>query len=146
MGAAHRVPLGGLIPRVSSPATCWRRRLRAAGARRDPGEHWRSAFTLLDEQEKRQWARAFLDDNFVPAKRGSAVGKTKRGKGTKLVLVADGNGLPVGFHLESANRHEVKLTVPTLETRCGSPADEGAGRSSVLKRVGSRQGPRQKAL
>jgi hypothetical protein len=32
------------------------------------------------------------------------------------MLVTDGNGLPVGFHLVSANHHEVKLAVPTLQT------------------------------
>ena len=32
------------------------------------------------------------------------------------MLVVEGNGLPIGFCLGSANRHEVKLAVPTLET------------------------------
>ena len=32
------------------------------------------------------------------------------------MLVAEGNGLPVGFHLQSANSHEVRLAVATLET------------------------------
>lgn len=32
------------------------------------------------------------------------------------MLVTEGNGLPVGFCLESANHHEVKLAVATLET------------------------------
>ena len=49
-------------------------------------------------------------------KRGRAVEKTKRGKGTKLMLAADGNGLPIGFELASANHHEVKLAVGMLET------------------------------
>ena len=49
-------------------------------------------------------------------KGGRAVGKTKRGKGTKLMLAADGNGLPIGFELAGANHHEVKLAVGTLET------------------------------
>lgn len=44
------------------------------------------------------------------------MGKTKRGNGTKVMLVADGTGLPVGLCLASANRHEVKLAVPTLQT------------------------------
>jgi transposase len=51
-----------------------------------------------------------------PPKRGACVGKTKRGKGTKVMLVADGNGLPLGFCLANASHHEVKLAVPTLET------------------------------
>jgi transposase len=32
------------------------------------------------------------------------------------MLVADGNGLPIGLGLASANHHELKLAVPTLET------------------------------
>jgi transposase len=32
------------------------------------------------------------------------------------MLIADGNGLPLGLVLASANHHEVKLAVPTLET------------------------------
>ncbi len=32
------------------------------------------------------------------------------------MLVADGNGLPIGFHLESASPAEVKLAEGTLQT------------------------------
>jgi len=32
------------------------------------------------------------------------------------MLAADGNGLPIGFELASANHHEVKLAVGMLET------------------------------
>ncbi len=49
-------------------------------------------------------------------KGGDGVGKTKRGKGTKVMLVTDGNGLPIGLKLASANHHEVKLAVPVLRT------------------------------
>jgi transposase len=49
-------------------------------------------------------------------KGGDSVGKTKRAKGTKTMLLTEGNGLPVGFCLASANHHEVKLAVATLET------------------------------
>jgi transposase len=44
------------------------------------------------------------------------VGLTKRGKGTKLMVVSDGNGLPLGLHLDSARPHEVTLARRTLET------------------------------
>lgn len=47
-------------------------------------------------------------------KRGRKVGKTKRGKGTKIMAVADRNGLPVSVCAESATLHEVKLALPTL--------------------------------
>jgi transposase len=42
------------------------------------------------------------------------VGKTKRGKGTKLMAVADGSGLPVSVHTASASPHEVTLVRQTL--------------------------------
>ncbi|HVH87866.1 MAG TPA: IS5 family transposase, partial [Terriglobales bacterium] len=45
---------------------------------------------------------------------GSKIGKTKRGKGTKIMAVADRNGLPVAVCVESATPHEVKLALPTL--------------------------------
>jgi transposase len=51
-----------------------------------------------------------------PGKKGGAcVGKTKRGKGTKLMVVADGKGVPLGVQLASASPHEVTLIEPTLE-------------------------------
>jgi len=50
-------------------------------------------------------------------KRGRLVGKTKRGKGTKIMGIADGHGLPVALRTESAAPAEVKLVEPTLEQR-----------------------------
>jgi len=45
------------------------------------------------------------------------VGKTKRGKGTKIMGIADGHGLPLALRPESASPAEVKLVEPTLEER-----------------------------
>jgi hypothetical protein len=42
------------------------------------------------------------------------VGKTKRGKGTKIMAVADRNGLPVSVCAESATPHEGTLAMSTL--------------------------------
>ncbi len=42
------------------------------------------------------------------------MGKTKRGKGTKLMAVADGAGLPLSVHTSSASPHEVTLVADTL--------------------------------
>ena len=50
-------------------------------------------------------------------KGGAAVGKTKRGKGTKLMAVADGAGTPVAVHAASASPHEVTLAEGTVEQR-----------------------------
>ena len=50
-------------------------------------------------------------------KGGAAVGKTKRGKGTKLMAVADGAGSPIAIHAASASPHEVTLAQDTVEQR-----------------------------
>jgi transposase InsO family protein len=72
---------------------------------------------VLDGQGKLDWSMAFLDGSFVPAKKGGEhVGFTRKGKGTKWMLVVDASGVPLGFHLDSANRAEVRLAQQTLDT------------------------------
>lgn len=53
----------------SSPSTCWRR-LRAWAEDGTWERAWRTLLALLDEQGKLEWAKAFLDASFVPAKKG----------------------------------------------------------------------------
>jgi len=66
----------------------------------------------LDLQE------AFIDGSFASAKRGRAcVGKTKSGKGSKIMAIADRQGLPVAVHVESATPHEVTPVRATLAAR-----------------------------
>ena len=66
----------------------------------------------LDVQE------AFIDGTFAPAKKGgNCAGKTKRGKGTKIMAIADRHGLPVAVHVESATPHEVTLVEATIAQR-----------------------------
>lgn len=50
-------------------------------------------------------------------KRGRLVGKTKRGKGTKIMGIADAHGLPLALRTESASPAEVKLVEQTMEER-----------------------------
>lgn len=45
------------------------------------------------------------------------MGPTKRGKGTKLMAVADRAGLPLAMCAASASPHEVTLVAPTLDSR-----------------------------
>ena len=45
------------------------------------------------------------------------MGKTKRGKGTKLMAIADGSSLPLAVHAASASPHEVTLVGETLSER-----------------------------
>jgi hypothetical protein len=48
--------------------------------------------------------------------RGAGVGKTKVGKGSKVMAVADGHGLPIGLHVASARPHESQWAETTLAT------------------------------
>jgi transposase len=58
---------------------------------------------------------AFIDGSFAPAKKdGTCVGKTKRGKVTKIMAIADRHGLPVAVLVESATPHEVTLVNATV--------------------------------
>ncbi len=62
--------------------------------------------------------RMFCGRDFCSGqKRGRLVGKTKRGKGTKIMGIADGHGLPLALRTESASPAEVKLVTATLEAR-----------------------------
>src|SRR3954447_23030778 len=47
-------------------------------------------------------------------KKGRCVGKTKRGKGTKIMVIADRAGLPVAITIASASPHETQLVAQTL--------------------------------
>jgi DDE family transposase len=77
---------------------------------------WRTFLSELNEHQEWKWSESFLDGSFAPAKKGCGVGKTKRGKGTKWMVVVDGRGLPLGNYLHSASPGEVKLAETTLAT------------------------------
>src|SRR6266852_1567554 len=67
-------------------------------------------------------------------KRGCGVGKTKRGKGTKWMVVVDGRGLPLGNSLHSASPGEVTLAETTLATiRVGRRHHAGRPRQKPLR-------------
>jgi len=52
-------------------------------------------------------------------KGGLDVGKTKRGKGTKIMAITDASGLPIAVHVASASPHEVTLVHATLDATFG---------------------------
>jgi transposase len=60
-------------------------------------------------------------DLYDREKGGFGVGKTKRGKGSKLMAVADRSGLPLAVHVTSASPHEVTLVHDTLKERFFRP-------------------------
>ena len=105
------------LPReYGAPTTVWRR-LKWWGEASIWECIWRAALAALGWQGQLDWTMAFLDGSFVAAKRdGEKVGLTKKGKGTKWMLVIDGNGLPLGFRLDSAQVAEVRLAERTLDT------------------------------
>src|SRR6267378_3870820 len=57
-------------------------------------------------------------------KLASGVGPTKRGKGSKIMAIADGHGFPLAVHVASASPHETKLVEPTLDQRFLAEAPE----------------------
>ena len=72
-------------------------------------------------------------------KGGSGVGKTKRGKGTKWMVVVDGAGVPLGDHLHSASPSEVKLVEATLATvRVGRRHRAGRPRQKPRRLIADR--------
>jgi transposase len=105
------------LPReYGAPTTVWRR-LRRWGEEGVWERIWRAALAALDVQGQLDWMIGFIDGSFAPAKRGGdKVGLTRKGKGTKWMLVVDGNGVPLGFHLDSAACAEVRLAERTLDT------------------------------
>lgn len=42
------------------------------------------------------------------------MGKTKRGKGTKIMAIADASGIPIAISTNAANTHETKLVEQTI--------------------------------
>jgi len=67
----------------------------------------------------------FIDGSFVEAKAGgTAVGPTKAGKGSKIMVIVDAQGLPVSVAVTNATPHEVTLVETTLTERFvnGMPA------------------------
>jgi transposase len=71
-------------------------------------------------------------------KRGLAVGTTRRGKGTKCVVVVDGRGVPVGAQLASAQISEHRLAESTLDTVKVPRRGPGRPRSRLRRVIADR--------
>ena len=73
--------------------------------------------TRLERPRRYRPERGFYRWNFCSGKkRGDGVGKTKKGKGTKIMGITDAFGLPIAIDATSAKPHEVKLVDTTLDT------------------------------
>jgi transposase len=71
-------------------------------------------------------------------KRGLGVGKTRRGKGTKCMVVVDGRGVPVGTQLASAQISEHRLAESTLEQVKVPRSGRGRPRSRLRRVIADR--------
>lgn len=114
VGAAHRRALGrssrGLPIIPNLPLS-----LSAMGALwRDEGNAGGASFRAEAQRCYRRTGSFHRRELCAGEKGGLKVGKTKRGKGTKIMAVADRHGLPVSICVESATPHEVKLATSTL--------------------------------
>jgi transposase len=70
----------------------------------------------LQERGQIDLSECYIDGTFVVAKKGAAslVGKTKRGKGSKIMAFSDDSSIPLALHTESASPHELTLVEETL--------------------------------
>ncbi len=88
---------------------------------------WRQGLAEYDELERVAWRWQSIDTGSVKAPLAQeAVGPnpTDRGKkGTKRSLLVDARGIPLSIRASGANRHDVRLLVPTLDRLvCRRPA------------------------
>lgn len=82
--------------------------------------------------------RSLSRRQFCPGEKGgSAVGKTKRGKGTKWMVLVDGKGIPLGVRLESASPNEVTLAEATLD-QVRVPRGQGRPRQKPQRVIADR--------
>ena len=106
---------------LPSPATCWRRL-----ARRERGgvglRLWAAFLDALGDRGRLGWSECFAGGTFAAAKGGRCVVKTKRGKGTKPVVVADGRGVPLALTVHSASPSATRMIEPTPD-RLGRQPD-----------------------
>jgi len=59
--------------------------------------------------------QGFIDATFAPAKSGGdGIGLTRKGKGTKVQVVVDGQGLPLGVSVAAADSGEPQMVQQTL--------------------------------
>src|SRR5438552_3602865 len=129
------------LPReYPSASTCWRRL-----GQWEERDVWlricRALLGQLDAPRQAQLERSVLGRQLRSGqKRGLCVGKTKRGNGTKWMVVADGKGILLGSQLVSASPAEVTLAESTLarisvpRTGRGRPYDSDPLRWRLLQR------------
>jgi len=115
MGIAHGSPLGGFTGRISQPGNLLAT-VTPLGRGRYLARNLAGVLGGTGCQRDARLGRSISRREFCSRQRGGEkVGKTKRGKGTKWMVVVDGQGLPLGSQLASASPGEVTLGLSTLE-------------------------------
>ena len=119
--SAHRGAVAGAAHKVSSvPDRAWA--LPAMGALRPVAEGAAHTGREVARARITRPARGHHRRQFREREKGGlAVGKTKRGKGTKVMAVATATSVPLAVTVDSASPHESKLVDETL---AGSFLDE----------------------
>jgi transposase len=70
----------------------------------------------LRERGEVDESECFIDATFASAKGGGdEIGKTRRGKGVKIMAIVDRHGLPLAVSTHAANHHEVTLVQLSFE-------------------------------
>jgi transposase len=70
----------------------------------------REAGSLVEENGGYEVYECFIDGTFSKARGGGdGIGKTKAGKGVKIMVLVDANGLPLAVDTMSASPHESQL-------------------------------------
>ena len=75
---------------------------------------WRAFLSEVDRKGILDWDEAFVDASFFPANRGRGSREDQAGKGSKCLVLVDGQGIPLGIHIDSASPGKVPLSEATL--------------------------------
>jgi transposase len=82
---------------------------------------WQAGVLEYDRVKSLNWEWQAMDGAMTKAPLGGeATGSNptdRSKKGTKRSLLTEGNGVPIGLAVEGANRHDMKLTEPTLQSQ-----------------------------
>src|SRR5438876_6511887 len=114
LDSAERGSLAGYAGEISAPFDLLATTAGLGRAGR-LAEHLASVLERVERTPAIEMERVVSGRQFRPGQKGGAeVGKTKRGKGTKWMVVVDGRGIPLGDHLCSASPSEVRLAETTL--------------------------------
>ena len=113
------------------------------------GCQWQAGLEQFEETCGIDWQWLSMDGAMTKAPLGgekTGPNPTDRGKsGVKRSLLTEGHGVPIGLTIEGANRHDMKLLRPTIESIIikREDADRGPPARDVSgQRVGLRRSPR----